>query len=200
LWKVRKVGPENRNLIKPSHYAGGRIDHGHHDNFAHVAIKETLEFDRAIQLADAVTKDEETLIVISSDHSHMLTIAGDPPRGNPILGFTGNEDNSDGLPATTLAYTNGDGYRDGVWQAEEGKCRRADLSDEDSQSMTFKQPSLYPRDSATHSGEDVLIFAKGPFAHLFTGIHEQSYIPHAMAYAACISPFENNFCSLGQAN
>ena len=158
-------------------------------------MAETLEFDKAIQLADEETADDETLIVVTSDHSHLLTIAGDPPRGNPIFGLTGNTDNLDSLPATTLAYINGKGYRDPVWDVKEGKCVRHDFTGAESGDLEFLQPSLYPRSSATHAGEDVLIFAKGPFAHLFTGVHEQSYIPHAMAYAACISPFGNNYCS-----
>lgn len=37
-----------------------------------------------------------------------------------------------------------------------------------------------------HSGEDVGIFACGPFDHLFSGVIEQHTIPHLMAYAACI--------------
>lgn len=30
------------------------------------------------------------------------------------------------------------------------------------------------------------IYAQGPMAHLFHGVQEQNYIPHALAYAACI--------------
>ena len=40
--------------------------------------------------------------------------------------------------------------------------------------------------SETHGGEDVPIYADGPMSFLFSGTVEQSYIPHAMAYAACI--------------
>ncbi len=39
-----------------------------------------------------------------------------------------------------------------------------------------------------HSGEDVPVYAHGPMSHLFLGIREQHYIPHAMMYAACIGP------------
>lgn len=41
--------------------------------------------------------------------------------------------------------------------------------------------------SETHGADDVGIFAKGPWAHLFTGVMEQSVIPHLIAYAACVS-------------
>lgn len=43
-----------------------------------------------------------------------------------------------------------------------------------------------PLRQETHGGEDVAVFARGPMAHLLHGVHEQNYIPHAMAYAACI--------------
>ena len=43
-----------------------------------------------------------------------------------------------------------------------------------------------PRRWDTHGGEDVPVYAHGPMAHLFRGVLEQTYIPHAMAYAACI--------------
>lgn len=56
-------------------------------------------------------------------------------------------------------------------------------------SNEYLQQAAVPLDSETHGSEDVAIFAKGPMAHLFHGVQEQSYIPHAMAYAACIEPY-----------
>lgn len=46
-----------------------------------------------------------------------------------------------------------------------------------------------PLDLETHSGEDVVVLAQGPMAHLFHGVQEQHYIAHAMAYAACLEPY-----------
>ena len=37
--------------------------------------------------------------------------------------------------------------------------------------------------SETHGGEDVPILATGPWAHLFVGVHEQSYFSHAIEFA-----------------
>lgn len=45
-----------------------------------------------------------------------------------------------------------------------------------------------PLDSETHGGDDVAVFALGPRHHVFTGLYEQSQLPHLMAYAACIGP------------
>ena len=40
--------------------------------------------------------------------------------------------------------------------------------------------------SETHGGDEVLIYAQGPWAHLFHGLHEENYIAHVIKYAACI--------------
>lgn len=45
-----------------------------------------------------------------------------------------------------------------------------------------------PLDSETHGGDDVAVFAMGPHHHMFTGLYEQSHLPHLMAYAACVGP------------
>ena len=42
----------------------------------------------------------------------------------------------------------------------------------------------YKNRSETHGGEDVPILATGPWAHLFVGVHEQSYFSHAIEFAA----------------
>ena len=48
----------------------------------------------------------------------------------------------------------------------------------------FISPAAVPRKSGkeTHSGADVGIFAQGPWAHVFHGVHENIYIYHVMAY------------------
>uniref|UniRef100_A0A8B9GM44 Alkaline phosphatase n=1 Tax=Astyanax mexicanus TaxID=7994 RepID=A0A8B9GM44_ASTMX len=50
----------------------------------------------------------------------------------------------------------------------------------------YQAQSAVPLRMETHGGEDVAVFSKGPMAHLLHGVQEQNYIPHAMAYAACI--------------
>lgn len=100
---------------------GGRIDHGHHASNAYRALGDTIALSDAVRVAVEKTRPEQTLIVVTADHSHTLTIAGYPKRGNPILGkvvaintFTdGKEEISKdalGKPYTTLGYANGPGY------------------------------------------------------------------------------------------
>merc|ERR1711942_272616 len=65
---------------------------------------------------------------------------------------------------------------------------RHPLVQHDKTNVTYKQASAAPLSSETHGGDDVGIWAGGPMAHLFHGVHEQSYIGHVMSYAACIGP------------
>jgi alkaline phosphatase len=175
----------------------GRIDHGHHAGSAHGALTDTIAFADAVQAAVDATDPEETLIIVTADHSHVFTMAGYPKRGNPILGKVVNVGETepslakDGMPYTTLGYTNGKGFRNlgTETNADAGYngdaiTGRQDLTLVDTNSAGFHQEALVPRGSETHAGEDVGIHAMGPGAHLITGTNEQSVIFHAMDYAA----------------
>ena len=50
----------------------------------------------------------------------------------------------------------------------------------------FRQPVNVPLGDESHGGEDVAVYAYGPMSHLFTGVNEQHYLAHAMAYASCV--------------
>ncbi|KAL1485471.1 hypothetical protein MTO96_031940 [Rhipicephalus appendiculatus] len=58
----------------------------------------------------------------------------------------------------------------------------------------FRQQAAFPTKFAPHGGEDVAVYATGPWAHLFTGVQDQTFIPYAMAYAACIGQFNGSEC------
>ncbi|OXA59949.1 alkaline phosphatase [Folsomia candida] len=160
---------------------GGRIDHAHHDNMVHRSLRETVEFDKAIKKGDEMTDEAETLIVVTSDHAHVMHFAGYPTRGTPILKYS-EQFADDGLPYATLGYGNGPGPK---WIARSTK-KRHDIRLDNVDDPTYQAPVPVPNDSETHGGDDVLIFAKGPYAHLLTGVHQQSYIPHVVGYAACM--------------
>ena len=169
---------------------GGRIDHAHHASNAYRALTETIEFARAVRVAMSKTNRTETLIIVTADHSHTLTIGGYPTRGNPILGKVRTNDNvgkptkhltvdTNGLPYTTLGYANGPGYV--------GGSGRRDLSKVDTEVHHYLQEAAIPTRSATHGGEDVPLYADGPMAHLFHGVLEQNVIFHVMAEALGLS-------------
>lgn len=77
-------------LLVPAHCgcpsAGGRIDHGHHDGAAHKALMEAVEFDNAIERAGHLTNEDETLTVVTADHSHVFSFGGYTLRGSSIFG------------------------------------------------------------------------------------------------------------------
>ncbi len=164
---------------------GGRIDHAHHAGNAARALTDLAAMDEAVAVAREMTNADETLIIVTADHSHTLVIQGYPGRNNPILGFVSYPDvegpaqAADGKPYTTLAYTNGPGAICAA--GDDGECDRADLSDTDPEATDFQQQATIPLASETHAGEDVALFAGGPGANLFSGVIEQNEIFHVMA-------------------
>ena len=56
----------------------GRIDHAHHANNAYNALNETIELSAAVQAALDLTSSEETLVIVTSDHGHVMTMSGYP--------------------------------------------------------------------------------------------------------------------------
>ena len=51
-----------------------------------MALEETLAFDDAVKTASDLTSPNDTLIVVTADHSHVFVIAGYPSRENSITG------------------------------------------------------------------------------------------------------------------
>ncbi|XP_037714967.1 membrane-bound alkaline phosphatase [Drosophila subpulchrella] len=158
---------------------GGLIDYGNHYTKAGYALDEALEFEKAVQLARDLTDIEDTLIVVTADHGHAVSIAGYPGRGTPILGINQHDTDVNGVKYSVLNYAAGPNqYLD-----ENGQ--RIPLDDILGADDAIT-PSYIPMAQGVHSGEDVGVFASGPQSHLFTGMMQQSTIPHLMAYAACI--------------
>lgn len=165
---------------------GGRIDHSHHDGSAYKALRDTIALSDAVKAVASKVNLDETLIIVTADHSHVFTIAGYPYRGNNILGFvrSNKADGSysenyalalDQKPYTTLGYMNGPGAtRDAA---------RTMLSMDTAIGNSFRQQSLVPLGSETHGGEDVAIYANGVNAHYFRGSMEQNWIFYVMADA-----------------
>ena len=161
----------------------GRIDHGHHDGQAGYALLEAQEFARAVATAMELIDPEETLVMVTADHSHVFTMGGYPTRGNPILGLVRGNDRSgepnpepaladDGQPYTTLGYANGPG-------AVQELPRPAPET-----GIHAMQQALVPLRwenldgsfdfSETHAGEDVPLYATGPGSEGVRGVMEQN--------------------------
>nr|XP_018915086.1 PREDICTED: alkaline phosphatase-like isoform X1 [Bemisia tabaci]XP_018915088.1 PREDICTED: alkaline phosphatase-like isoform X1 [Bemisia tabaci] len=171
---------------------GGLIDKAHHENWAQMALDEAHEMSKAVETAVRLTQESDTLIVVTADHAHTMSMSGYPARGNDILAATEKSDVDNKLYAT-LSYANGMGYREAVLVKDaDGKdaCTRFDLANDlpDRKKPRYRFPSMFPNIDETHGGDDVAVYARGPWAHLLTGSHEQHLIPVVMAYSAGIGP------------
>ena len=157
----------------------GRIDHAHHLGMAGLALEDTVELDRAVAAVLARVDLDDTLVIVTADHSHNLTISGYPHRDNPILGRVVDVDGReslarDGQPYTTLSYANGPGATIGP---------RRNPATEATTEFDYRQSALVALGSASHGGEDVVVRAIGPWAHLLQGTIEQNMIFHVMTHA-----------------
>ncbi len=186
---------------------GGRIDHANHYGNAFRALDETIALSDAVRAAAAATSPEDTLILVTADHSHTLNFVGYPVRGNPMLGKVrgvgGEDGNRDdyardlsGLPYTTLNYANGPGYVGASNAQEAGPKKflhepssseaadgRPDLTKVDTEDPDYLQEATTPLKAETHGGEDVGIWARGPGSDAVRGTVEQNTIYHFIVQA-----------------
>ncbi|WP_281827068.1 alkaline phosphatase [Jannaschia rubra] len=174
---------------------GGRVDHANHDGNAFRAITDGVIFDEAVAKAMEMTADEDTLIIVTADHGHGLEFNGYCGRGSPITGLCHSVDDAgeehsadlelglDGKPYTAIGYMNGLGAV--VTEQADGSYfgTRPVLTQEQAQDPDYLQQATLPLSSETHSPVDVAIYASGPWAHLFDGTVEQSYVYHVMKHA-----------------
>ncbi|KAH8380218.1 hypothetical protein KR009_009500 [Drosophila setifemur] len=172
---------------------GGRIDHAHHETKAKKALDETVQFSDAVRTARELTNPWDTLIVVSADHGHTVSIGGYPDVNNSIVGLNSELSDVDQLPYTAISYANGPDYRR-FYKVSDGEVDRVDLRDLDFNDRNAVYPHGVPMTEETHGGGDVAVYAHGiysytsPWSHLFTGVYEQSTLPYMMGYASCLGP------------
>lgn len=173
----------------------GRIDHANHDGNAYRTLSDGVAFADAIALADELTADEDTLIIVTADHEHAIAFNGYCGRGSSILGLCMGVSSeglnhsgepllaADGKPYTVIGFLNGAGSV--LTEQADGSYfgTRPEVTEEQATDVDYLQQAAIPMSSETHSGEDVAVYAKGPWSHLFDGTIEQNYIFHVMNHA-----------------
>lgn len=171
----------------------GRVDHAHHGTNAYRAMRDMQALNEAVKVAKDKTGDD-TLIMVTADHSHVFTMAGYPARGNPIMGLVRNPDPEagkpsedyalaeDGKPYTTLGYHNGPNAREETSPA---------LTDNLVQAPDYQQQTAVRMSSETHAGEDVPLYATGPGSHRVRGVMEQNEIHGVMMDALGLEGYED---------
>jgi alkaline phosphatase len=201
---------------------GARIDMANHYGNAFRALDETIAMSRAVQAAIDATSAEDTLILVTADHSHSLNFVGYPVRGNPILGKVRGKSSFDGapgklakdgtgLPYTTLTYANGPGYTGASDSQPAGSKHfphpgkgykpangRPDLTDVDTTDPDYMQEATVPLSGESHGGEDVGIWARGPGSDAVRGTVEQNVIYHFIVQAT--PKLRERLCAAGTCN
>jgi len=179
---------------------GARIDHANHAGNAFRALDETIAMSRAVKVADEMTSAEDTLIIVTADHSHTLNFVGYPVRGNPILDkvrgvpWTSADApnqyalDANGQPYTTLSYANGPGHvaahtHESLPRGYHVTRVRPDLDGVDTEHPDYLQEALVPMMSETHGGDDVGVWARGPGSEAMRGSIEQHVIYHVLVQA-----------------
>ncbi|QYF91587.1 alkaline phosphatase [Massilia sp. PAMC28688] len=163
---------------------GGKIDHALHDSNASRALSETIAFDDAIKAVIERMKVldpglRNTLIVITADHDHAISMNGYGKRGNPILDIVRNY--TDGQPArdadgktfTTLVFGNGPNRL----------AQRVDVDSKAALQRDYHQESGVRLKGETHGGGDVKLFATGAGSQVFKGTMENTKVFHLMKQA-----------------
>ncbi|VDO15581.1 unnamed protein product, partial [Rodentolepis nana] len=149
--KILKKSPNGFFLF----LEGARIDQAHHENRAMKSFAEQHVFDRVIEDIFKEVNPEETLLVVTADHSHSFALVGQPSRFRSLFLpdlVKGNEtlDNKGMQP---VGYMTGPGSkmnatRDNVW----------DMKDETLFGKDTQLQALIPIGWATHGGDDVAVF------------------------------------------
>uniref|UniRef100_A0A0K0FMV6 alkaline phosphatase n=1 Tax=Strongyloides venezuelensis TaxID=75913 RepID=A0A0K0FMV6_STRVS len=182
---------------------GGLIDVSAHENKGYVAFSETREFDKAIAKAHQLTKEitlksnkynvEDTLIIVTADHSHPLNFNGFPTRKKSVLGANMADFSKivvplDNKTMPNLMFTSGQGFNTMFSKdPNTGAYIRNNLTDEDFRDPNFLVPSCILSKYGVHGGEDVSSFSTGPLSYIFSGNYDNTQIAYNIKYALCIN-------------
>lgn len=90
----------------------------------------------------------------------------------------------DSMPIMTLSYAAGPGIRNHM--KTDGRRERIDPTRLDTTGREFEFPATMPAGEEMHGGDDVAVYATGPWAHLFDGSAEQSLVSHVVRFAMCL--------------
>ncbi|VDN97074.1 unnamed protein product [Rodentolepis nana] len=145
-------------------------------------------FEEAIREALKMVDLEETLVILTADHSHSFHLVGEPRRLSSLLDLDEGYGPIafDGKGMTPLIYSSGPAGKVNTTRDDlNSPSIKAKLHDKE-----FRQPALVPLYSSTHAGEDVGVYATGVFSQLFHSTVDNTFIAQSMKYAMCLTPFE----------
>ncbi|VDK32922.1 unnamed protein product [Taenia asiatica] len=170
---------------------GARIDHAHHSNSGKKALLDLLAFEDAVRAGTQMVNLEETLVIVTADHSHsFMLVGGQPDRKRSLLDV-----NTELAPfvSTSIrlkAITTSSSHPAFSGAVNTTRLNLTALSNATLHDIEFQQPAFVPLPWATHGGEDVGVYATGVFSYLFHSTVDNTFVGQAMKYALCLRPFE----------
>ncbi|MBT2869721.1 alkaline phosphatase [Chromobacterium violaceum] len=151
---------------------GGRIDHALHGTNAKRALTDAIAFDDAIKAALAKVDLNNTLVVVTADHDHTMTINGYSKRGNPIHDIARSyvdgqpAKDADGAVYTTLVFGNGPNR----------KPTRVSVDSAAATADDYQQETGIRLSSETHGGGDVMLMSGGAGSKGFKGVMDNTRV------------------------
>lgn len=123
----------------------------------------------------------ESLVVVTADHASAMVYSGfATPKDQSILGMDRYISNVDKQLYQLLTYSSGLGFQ----------YYNETIASADNKNAYHK--STIPSTWANHAGDDVPLFATGTMANLlFGGTVDQTYVPHAIAFAMCLFQYRD---------
>nr|CDS24569.1 intestinal type alkaline phosphatase 1 [Echinococcus granulosus] len=171
---------------------GARIDQAHHENRAKKSFAEMHAFNKTIHAVFKRVDPKETLLIVTADHSHSFALVGQPSRFSTFFApdKIKGEQTLDMKGMLPIGYMTGPGAKMNATRDDVSKMNDTYINDKDTQLQ-----ALIPINWSTHGGDDVAVFANGPFSYLFHSTVENTFIAQAMKYAMCAPPYTNEpFC------
>ncbi|GMR48522.1 hypothetical protein PMAYCL1PPCAC_18717, partial [Pristionchus mayeri] len=165
---------------------GGHIDLAEHENKMNLATEELAEFSHTIETIRGMVGDD-TLIVVTADHGHALTLPGYVHKQNSILAAEVETDgmDADGLPIPNILFAAGT-----------SKTDRATYTEHDRSDAHFQSPAAFPANWGAHGGEDLGIWAQGPYSWLFSGSMENTQMAYLIKFVLCLDQKEASLCGM----
>ncbi|KAL3321139.1 hypothetical protein Ciccas_000172 [Cichlidogyrus casuarinus] len=149
---------------------------------AYVDFEESLT-----KLVDEVNFNE-TLLIVTSTTAPAFLMSGAKSRLDPLFNYDSFMPTPlDGVDFNGMFYASGPKPEN----PHTGRKTRMDYSNIERNKFAFAQESYADFWQNLNSGEDVPIFAKGPFQEVFRGVHDNTFMYHAIKWIFCISPFES---------
>ncbi|KAF6770672.1 hypothetical protein AHF37_10829 [Paragonimus kellicotti] len=154
------------------------------------ALTETLVLERAVNSTIELVDTNQTLVLVTADHSHGYGVIGYANRRTHILGLDDSQ-----LPRVTSFRLMMDIRISSqitlVVQELPLVNRVRILQPGEIFGNAYRQQALIPLRRGVHAADDVPLYATGPFNQLFHRPVDNTFVAYATMFSLCLGPYEN---------